>query len=140
MNKFYNINKEQYKTPQEVFDVISQSEKEPPIAFKIIATIGWGNIAVQINNLKEELPFFSEGLALSAFAISFLNNTANEKLPKYILEFGTECLKQLTEKIIDKNNNISEEQKNKEKEWWKLFLDIWKEWLKRYLEKEGLIS
>ena len=30
--------------------------------------------------------------------------------------------------------------KNKEKEWWKLFLDIWKEWLKRYLEKEGLIS
>lgn len=105
----------------------------------MIATIGWTNIATQIIHLKNELPFFSAGVTLSAFAINYINRIADLKLPRIILEQGSECIKQLTEKKIDSTYNTSETQKNAEKEWWNLFLDIWKEYVKNSLEQEGLL-
>ena len=61
------------------------------------------------------------------------------KLPGIILEQGTECIKQLTEKNIDKNCNMSDAQKKAEKEWYTLFLDIWKERVKDELKKANLL-
>lgn len=57
-----------------------------------------------------------------------------------ILEQGTECLKHLTEKKIDQNFNMSDAQKKVEKEWYNLFLDIWKERVKEELKKVGLLG
>ncbi len=56
-----------------------------------------------------------------------------------ILEQGTECIKQLTGKVIDSNLNILDAQKNAEKEWYSLFLDIWKERMKEELKKADLL-
>lgn len=139
MNNLYNLDRGQYNTPQEFFDQLCKSTNGAPLMFNVIATIGWTNIATQIIHLKNELPFFSAGVTLSAFAINYINKIANLKLPRIILEQGTECLKQLTEKRIDSTYNTSKDQKNSEKEWWKLFLDIWKEYMKNSLEQEYLL-
>ena len=139
MNNLYNINKGQYNTPQEVFDNLCKSTSGTSLMFNIIATIGWTNILGQIIQLKNELPFFPAGITLSAFAISYINRNTNIKLPRIILEQGTECLKQLTERRIDNSYNTSEPQKNAEKKWWKLFLDTWKEYMKNSLEQENLL-
>lgn len=139
MNNLYNIDRGQYNTPQEFFDGLCRSTNSTSLVFNVIATIGWTNIATQIIQLKNELPFFSAGVTLSAFAINYINKIANLKLPRIILEQGTECLKQLTERRIDNSYNTSESQKNAEKEWWKLFLDIWKEHMKNSLEQEHLL-
>lgn len=139
MNNLYNIDRGQYNTPQEFFDSLCRSMNSTSLVFNVIATIGWTNIATQIIQLKNELPFFSAGITLSAFAINYINKIANLKLPRIILEQGTECLKQLTERRIDNSYNTSESQKNAEKEWWKLFLDIWKEHMKNSLEQEHLL-
>ena len=139
MNNLYNIDRGQYNTPQEFFDSLCKSTTDALPIFNVIATIGWTNIATQIIHLKNELPFFSAGVTLSAFAINYINRIADLKLPRIILEQGTECIKQLTEKKIDSTYNTSETQKNAEKEWWNLFLDIWKEYVKNSLEQEGLL-
>ena len=139
MNNLYNINRGQYDTPQELFDKLCKSTNGAPVLYNVIATIGWTKIATQIIHFKNELPFFSAGVTLSAFAINYINNVANLKLPRIILEQGTECLKKLTEKIIDYTYNTSETQRNTEKEWWNLFLDVWKEYLKNSLEQESLL-
>ena len=139
MNNLYNIDRGRYNTPQEFFDSLCRSTNSTSLVFNVIATIGWTNIATQIIQLKNEIPFFSAGVTLSAFAINYINKIANLKLPRIILEQGTECLKQLTERRIDNSYNTSESQKNAEKEWWKLFLDIWKEHMKNSLEQEHLL-
>ena len=139
MNNLYNIDRRQYNTPQEFFGSLCRSTNSTSLVFNVIATIGWTNIATQIIQLKNEIPFFSAGVTLSAFAINYINKIANLKLPRIILEQGTECLKQLTERRIDNSYNTSESQKNAEKEWWKLFLDIWKEHMKNNLEQEHLL-
>lgn len=139
MNNLYNIDRGRYNTPQEFFDSLCKSTNSTSLVFNVIATIGWTNIATQIIQLKNEIPFFSAGVTLSAFAINYINKIANLKLPRIILEQGTECLKQLTERRIDNSYNTSESQKNAEKEWWKLFLDIWKEHMKNSLEQEHLL-
>ena len=134
MNNLYNIDRGQYNTPQEFFDSLCKSTTDALPIFNVIATIG-----TQVIHLKNELPFFSAGVTLSAFAINYINRIADLKLPRIILEQGTECLKQLTEKRIDSTYNTSEIQKNTEKEWWNLFLDIWKEYMKNSLEQECLL-
>ena len=139
MNNLYNIDRGQYNTPQEFFDSLCKSKADVLPIFNVIATIGWTNIATQVIHLKNELPFFSAGVTLSAFAINYINRIADLKLPRIILEQGTECIKQLTEKRIDSTYNTSEIQKNTEKEWWKLFLDIWKEYMKNCLQQEHLL-
>lgn len=139
MNALYNIDKSQYPDPQDAFDAIQRNANATPIAFRLIATIGWTNIADQIRQMKNELSCSGEGIVLSGFAINYINNVLNVKLPGIILEKGTECIKQLTEKVIDSNFNISDAQKNAEKKWYSLFLDIWKERMKEELKKADLL-
>ena len=139
MNSLYNINRGQYVAPQDFFDNICKSANETPLAFCVIATIGWTNVATQIIRFKNELPYFSAGVTLSAFAINYINDVANFKLSRIILEQGTECIKKLTEKRIDSIYNTTETQKVVEKEWWNLFLDIWKEHLEHSLKQENLL-
>ena len=79
MNNLYNIDRGQYNTPQEFFDSLCKSTTDALPIFNVIATIGWTNIATQIIHLKNELPFFSAGVTLSAFAINYINRIVKEK-------------------------------------------------------------
>ena len=97
--------------------------------------MGWANIMSQIIHLKDELSYPSAGIALSAFAINYINKVTNCKLSKKCLEQGTECLKELTEKRIDSKANPSDAEKN----WWNTFLEIWKKYMKKHLEQEHLL-
>ena len=137
MKTFYNVNRDQECTPQEAFDDICRSVGDMPVWFKVIATIGWTNIAIGILQRQDELPYYSAGVTLAAFSINCMDQVADLKLPRAILEQGTECLKQLTEMRIDESD-LNAEQKESEKIWWKTFLDIWKEYMKRCLEENGL--
>ncbi len=135
MKNIYNINRGPNETPQEVFDRLCESTNGTPFVFNIISTIGWANIMSQIIHLKDELSYPSAGIALSAFAINYINKVTNCKLSKKCLEQGTECLKKLTEKRIDSKANPSDAEKN----WWNTFLEIWKKYMKKHLEQEHLL-
>ena len=139
MKTFYNVNRDQECTPQEAFDDICRSVGDMPVWFKVIATIGWTNISVGILKRQDELPYYSAGVTLAAFAINYMNQVTELKLPRVILDQGTECLKQLTEMRIDESD-LNAEQKGSEKIWWKTFLDIWKEYTKRCLEEDGAFA
>lgn len=139
MNDLYNVDTSLYPNPQDAFNAIQRDANATPIVFRLIATMGWTNIATQIRQMKNELSCSGEGIVLSGFAINYINNVLNVKLPYMILEQGTECIKQLTEKNIDKNCNMSDVQKKAKKEWYTLFLDIWKERVKDELKKANLL-
>ncbi len=140
MNDLYNVDRKLYLNPQDAFDAIQRNANSVPVAFRLIATMGWANIAAQIRQMKNELSYSSEGIILSGFAINYINNILNVKLSRMILEQGTECLKHLTEKKINQNFNMSDAQKKVEKEWYNLFLDIWKERVKEELERVDLLG
>ena len=139
MNDLYNVDSRQYPNPQDAFDAIQRNANSASVVFRLIATLGWANIADQIRQMKNELSYSGEGIILSGFAINYINNILNVKLPRMILELGTECIKHLTEKKIDQNFYMSETQKKAEKEWYSLFLDIWKEQMKEELERADLL-
>ena len=139
MEVFYNVSRGQDHTPQKTFDGICRSASDVPVLFKVISVIGWTNIAVTILNRQDELPYYSAGVTLAAFAINYMNQVTELKLPRVILDQGTECLKQLTEMRIDEYD-LNAEQKESEKIWWKTFLDIWKEYTKRCLEEDGAFA
>ena len=82
MKNIYNINRGPNDTPQEVFDRLCESTNGTPFVFNIIATLGWANIMSQIIHLKDELSYPSAGIALSAFAINYINKVTNCKLSK----------------------------------------------------------
>lgn len=139
MKDLYNVDNKQYLNPQDAFNAIQRNANSTPVVFRLMATMGWTNIAAQIRQMKNELSHSGEGLILSGFAINYINDILKVKLPGIILEQGTECIKQLTEKVIDSNLNISDAQKSAEKEWYSLFLDIWKERMKEELKKADLL-
>lgn len=139
MEVFYNVSREQDSTPQKAFDGICRSAGDVPVLFKVIGTIGWNNIALSILKRQDELPYYSAGVTLAAFAINYMNQVTELKLPRVILDQGTECLKQLTEMRIDESD-LNAEQKESEKIWWKTFLDIWKEYMKRCFEENGAFA
>ena len=138
MEVFYNVSRGQGRTPQKTFDGICRSASDVPVLFKVISAIGWTNIAIGILQRQDELPYYSAGVTLAAFSINCMDQVADLKLPRAILEQGTECLKQLTEMRINESVDLNAEQKESEKIWWKTFLDIWKEYMKRCLEENGL--
>lgn len=139
MEAFYNVSRGKESAPQEAFDNICRSVGNVPVWFKVIATIGWTNIAIGILQRQDQLPYYSAGVTLAAFAINYMNQVTELKLPRVILDQGTECLKQLTEMRIDESD-LNAEQKESEKIWWKTFLDIWKEYTKRCLEEDGAFA
>lgn len=139
MNDLYNVDSRQYPNPQDAFDAIQRNANSASVVFRLIATLGWANIADQIRQMKNELSYSGEGIILSGFAINYINNILNVKLPRMILELGTECIKHLTEKKNDQNFYMLEAQKKAEKEWYSLFLDIWKERMKEELERADLL-
>ncbi len=139
MNSLYKVDREQYPNPYDVFKSIASIGTSSPVLYNIVATIGWANIASEINKAKDELPYWLAGTTLSAYAINYINNGIAIKLSNTFLEQGTECIKQLTEKKIDMSFNLSDNQKKAEKEWYNMFLDIWKEHVKEELKTKGLL-
>lgn len=52
MNDLYNVDKSQYSDPQDAFNAIQRNANATPIVFRLIATMGWTNIAAQIRQMK----------------------------------------------------------------------------------------
>lgn len=140
MNTYYNVNRGYDSTPQQAFDEICNSAGDVPVLFKVIAIVGWTNIALAILKRKDELLYYSAGVTLAAFAINYVDQVAELKLPRVILDQGTECLKQLAEMQIDESRGLTAEQKEFETSWWKTFLDIWKEYTNRCFEENGALA
>lgn len=140
MNGIYNINRGQDQSPQEVFNNICNSPEELPVAVKVLATGGWTNIAVKILRRKNELPYYSSGVTLAAFAVNYICKIESVKLSRTVLEQGTECLRYLTDKVIEAARNSTDVLKEQEKIWWKTFLDIWKEYMKKCLEQDNKLT
>ena len=127
--KTHNITQETPGTPQEGFDTIYTS----------LVTIGWKNIAEDINSLGSILIFPSSGLVLCAFAISYIDRIPTFKLPHITLDQGTECIKQLHEIKIATSTELSDPEKVAEIQWQNEFFDTWRCKISDALEQKGLL-
>ena len=127
--KTHNTNQETPGTPLEAFDTIYMN----------LATIGWKNIAADINSLGKILIFPSSGLVLCAFAISYIDRTPTFKLPHITLDQGTECIKQLYEIRIATSTELSDLEKIAEIQWHNEFFDTWRCRISDALEQKGLL-
>ena len=139
MNTLFQFNLEDYPAPQEVLANIYEATNESPIIYNILSSIGWANMAHQIEQQKDQLNFVISGLALSIYAINYINKISNTGMSRITLEDGTECIKQLAEKNIVSSTEICKDEKQRRITWAKEFLDIWKRDLEIALKQEGLL-
>ena len=132
-----NYNPLMTSSPQETFDKLTEeTSQDIPLAIRVIAIIGWDNIARQIINYQPQIEFYDEGVTLCAFCINVLLGNDKARISKLSLDLGTECLKSLLEYLYRHNSNLDEEEKSKAIRWEKAFLDIWKNYITRCLEHE----
>lgn len=110
----------------------------PMIAFRTVSIGEWMNINSQISNNKRVINK-EEGMQLCTFAICEIANDVGSdlKLEERTLNLGIKCLKSLFEINIDAKDNVSTEEKEKNKRESKAFLDFLKEWIKKSLKEEG---
>ena len=138
MNNFIkNLEQIPNKTPQETFDKLLESNKEINPILKIVALIGWNIIAQNIINQQKQVSYFYNGFILCGFCISNLLGNNDTKITETDFELGTECIKSLNDILIDQNPNFNDLEKENRKRWFKIFLDIWKEYTKNVLTKEN---
>lgn len=135
----YKINYESKGSPKKVFNTICDSSEKVPVLYQILSTIGWSNIALEIGQLSDELIFPASGQVLSGFAISYINHIQTIKLPHITLDQGTECIKQLIEIKINSFTDINDSEKAVTIEWYREFLDIWKNNMAETLKRENLL-
>ena len=137
MNNFIkNLEQIPNKTPQETFDKLLESNKEINPILKIVALIGWNIIAQNIINQQKQVSYFYNGFILCGFCISNLLSNNDTKITEANLELGTECIKSLNDILVNQNPNFNDIEKENRKRWFKIFLDIWKEYTKKALTKE----
>ena len=139
MNTLFQFNPEDYPTPQEVLANIYEATNESPIIYNILSSIGWANIANQIEHQKDQLNFVVSGLALSIYAINYINKISNIRMSRITLEEGTECIKQLAAKRITSATDICEDEKQRKVKWAHDFLCIWERDLEEALKRANLL-
>lgn len=133
------INHECEGTPLVVFDMICRSSEETPVISQILATIGWSDNATEIRNHTDKVIFPVSGLMLCGFAINYTDRISTIKLPRFILEQGTECIKHLYEIKITACTELSDSDKVAYIQWYNEFLDIWKSKMEEALQQEDLL-
>ena len=79
---------------------------------KAVNIFCWGTISQMMYELKDRLPYHNNGMILCGCIIAKTSNISDMDL-----ELGTECIKHMSDIIIDKNNNLSKEEKEFKKEW-----------------------
>lgn len=124
------------KSPQETFDDLIKSSKEIHPMLKVISIIGWNIITQNIIYHQKQVSYFYQGMILCTSCIDNLLGNKNAKITETDLELGTECIKSLNDIFIDQNTNWDKEEKKIRKHWIKIFLDIWKEYMKKAIKEE----
>ncbi len=88
------------------------------------------SISQMMYELKDRLPYHNNGMILCGCMIAKTSNISDMDL-----ELGIECIKTLSDIIIDKNDNLSKVEKEVKKRWLREFLDIWKKYMKEEIKK-----
>ena len=139
MTTLYNFNPKAFNSPQEILKNMYEAANNHPIICNILSTIGWARIAYLIEQRGNELNDPVSGLTLSGYAINNLYQISRVKIARITIEQGTECIKQLFEIIIDSSSEIDEKEKEREINWNKEFLELWKRNLEESLAREDLL-
>lgn len=141
MNEILTNNNENLyeSTPREVLDKAIEVYNALPIVFRIISVIGWVTIEARIIENKQYISCSLEGLTLCTFCISVIEGDNEVKISKRTLHLGTECLKSLQEIYCNHEYYSSEEDRMRTIQWWKVFLDMWKERFEECLKNENRI-
>lgn len=127
-----NILQGTWGSPQDTFKECLRFNKiSETLSFRVANIFCWETIIKTIVDLKDKLPYVYNGLLLCSCMITKTCNFSETDL-----ELGTECIKHMSDIIIDKNNNLSKEEKEFKKEWIKEFLDIWKEYVKYEIDRK----
>ena len=127
-----NILQGNWGSPQEVFEQsLKFSKTVDSLYFRAVNIFCWNTIAKTILELKSILPHYNNGITLCDLMI-----VRSKDISETDLELGIECIKFMSDIIIDKNDNLSREEKEHRKLWLKTLLDIWKEFVKEELRKE----
>jgi hypothetical protein len=141
MNNFILCIKQEYtETPQNVFNKIININTAISPIIRIFGIWGWTGIASDITQLKDNISYVNNGLALCTFAIRIIGKDNNSKITKIDLELGTECLKSLADYKIDNDSSLDKNEKNRVKQWTKTFWDIWKNYMENELKKENRLT
>lgn len=135
-NFLHSIKQGCAEPPHDVFDKIINKNVSISPYLRVLGIFGWGGIASDIIKFKDNVSFLDNGLVLCTFCIEILANDPNARIVKLDLELGTECIKSLANIKIDQDTYLSKEEKERVKKWAMVFLDIWKEYIKKEIEKE----
>lgn len=140
MNNFIHCIKQEYtETPQIIFNRIINTNIIVSPIIRILGIWGWADIAADILMLKDNISYVNNGLVLCTFGISIIANDNNAKITKINLELGTECLKSLADYKIENDFSLDIDEKKRIKQWIKTFLDIWKNYMEKEIEKDKLL-
>ncbi len=127
-----NILQGTWGSPQDTFKECLRFNKiSETFSFRVANVFCWETIIKTIVDIKDQLPYVYNGLVLCTCMITKTSNISETDL-----ELGTECIKHMSDIIIDKNDNLSKEEKKYRKKWIKEFLDIWKEYVKYEIDRK----
>ena len=127
-----NILQGTWDSPQDTFKECLRFNKiSETLPFRVANVFCWETIIKTIVDLKDKLPYVYNGLVLCSCMITKTSNISETDL-----ELGTECIKHMSDIIIEKNDNLSKEEKKYRKKWIKEFLDIWKEYVKYEIDRK----
>ena len=120
-----------FESPRVTFEKCLKLNKVAETPFlKAVNIFCWGNISQMMYELKDRLPYHNNGMILCGCMIAKTSNISDMDL-----ELGIECIKTLSDIIIDKNDNLSKVEKEVRKRWLREFLDIWKKYMKEEIKK-----
>lgn len=126
---------------REVFSNMEQSSNDnSPLWFEISGTIGWGILSISIIHNEHQLRHYNEGLTLCAFVINYLEGNRENKLSYTILEKGMDCIKSLSEFLLNQNIKLEYNLRKFIKDLLNGGIDAYKENIKKTIEEEGLLS
>lgn len=141
MNEFLTINNGNLyaNSAREVIDIAIEGYNALPTVFGIISFIGWSTIEARIIENRQYISYCPEGLTLCTFCINTIEGDDEVKISKRTFHLGIECLKSLQEIYCNREYYSSEEDRMRTIQWWKVFLDVWKEHFEECLKNENRI-
>ena len=110
-----------------------------PLSLQLLGSLGWEAIAKIIIQCKHQVRYYSEGLTLCAYSINSLNGNKGSMLSYTILEKGMDCIKSLSENLLDGNIDLDPNSRELIKKLIKAGLDVCKENIKESLREEELL-
>ena len=110
-----------------------------PLSLQLLGSLGWEAIAKIIIQCKHQVRYYNEGLTLCAYSINSLNGNKGSMLSYTILEKGMDCIKSLSENLLDGNIDLDPNSRELIKRLINAGIDVCKENIKESLREEELL-